>query len=98
MIENLVFCGCVGFLWVLVCVSSFGFVLGWSVLLMGLWILLVVDGSGFVGFVDVVALLVVDGFVGFVGGWWLVVTDFLWVCWVGSLALWILFFNFFLLL
>ena len=57
-----------------------------------------VGGSGFVGFVDAVALLVVDGFVGFAGGWWLVVTGFLWVCWVGSLALWILFFNFFLLL
>ena len=27
--------------------------------------------DGFVGFVDVVALLVVDGFVGFAGGWWL---------------------------
>ena len=30
-----------------------------------------VGGSGFVGFVDVVVLLVVDGFVGFAGGWWL---------------------------
>ena len=30
-----------------------------------------VGGSGFLGFVDVVALLVVDGFVGFSGGWWL---------------------------
>ena len=30
-----------------------------------------VGGSGFLGFVDVVALLVVDGFVGFAGGWWL---------------------------
>ena len=101
VIENLVFCGCVGFLWVLVCVFGSGFVLGWSVLLMGLWVLLVVSGSGFVGFVDAVALLVVDGFVGFVtfvGGRWLVVTGFLWVCWVGSLALWVLFFNFFLLL
>ena len=98
VMENLVFCGCVGFLWVLVSVFGFGFVLGWLVLLMDLWVLLVVGGSGFVGFVDAVALLVVDGFVGFAGGWWLVVTGFLWVCWVGLLALWILFFNFFLLL
>ena len=30
-----------------------------------------VGGSGFVGFVDVVVLLVVDGFVGFAGGRWL---------------------------
>ncbi|KAF3974072.1 hypothetical protein CMV_002558 [Castanea mollissima] len=37
---------------------------------MGLWVLLVVGGSGFVGFVDIVALLVVDGFVSFVGGQW----------------------------
>ena len=42
--------GCVGFLWVLVCVSGSGFVVGWSVLLMGLWFLLVIDG--FVGFVS----------------------------------------------
>ena len=28
VIENLVFCGCVGFLWVLVCVSSSRFVVG----------------------------------------------------------------------
>ena len=76
-------------LWVLVCVFGSRFVLGWSVLLMGLWVLLVVGGSGFVGlwvllvvggsgfvdFVDAVALLVVDGF-----GRWLVVTGFLWVC------------------
>ena len=75
----MIFCGCVGFLWVLVCVSSSGFVLGWSVLLMGLWVLLVVGGSGFVGFVNAIALLVVDGFVGFVGGRWLVVVGFLWV-------------------
>ena len=54
-----------------------------------------VGGFGFMGFVDVDALLVVDGFVGFAGGQWLVVTGFLWVCWVGSLALWVLFFNFF---
>ena len=79
VIENLVFCGCVGFLWVLVCVSDSGFVLGWSVLLMGLWVLLVVGGFGFMGFVDVDALLVVDGFVGFAGGRWLVVASFLWV-------------------
>ena len=98
VIENLAFCGCVGFLLVLVYVFGSRFVLGWSILLKGLWVLLVVGGSGFVGFVDAVALLVVDGFVGFAGGWWLVVTSFLWVCWVGSLALWILFFNFFLLL
>ena len=56
VIENLVFCGCVGFLWVLVYVFGSGFVLGWSVLLKGLWVLLVVGGSGFVGFVDAVAL------------------------------------------
>ena len=31
----------------------------------------VLGGSGFVGFVDVVALLVVDGFVGFAGDRWL---------------------------
>ena len=74
-----------GFLWVcwifvvLVCVSGSGFVLGWTILLMGLWVLLVVNGFGFVGFVDVIALLVVDGFVGFTGGQWLVVTGFLWV-------------------
>ena len=73
------FYGCVGFLWVLVCVSSSGFVLGWSVLLMGLWVLSVVGGFGFVGFVDAVALLVVDGFVGFAGDRWLVVAGFLWV-------------------
>ena len=79
VIENLVFGGCVGFLWVLVCVSGSGFILGWSVLLMGLWVLLVVGGSGFVGFVNAVALLVVDGFVGFAGGRWLVVTSLLWV-------------------
>ena len=79
VIENLVFGGCVGFLWVLVCVSGSGFILGWSVLLMGLWVLLVVGGSGFVGFVNAVALLVVDGFVGFAGGRWLVVASFLWV-------------------
>ena len=95
VMENLVFYGCVGFLGVLVSVFGSGFVLGWLVLLMDLWVLLVVGGSGFVGFVDAVALLVVDGFVGFAGGWWLVVTGFLWVCWVGSLALWVLFFNFF---
>ena len=51
VMENLVFCGCVEFLWVLVSVFGSGFVLGWSVLLMGLWVLLVVGGSGFVGFV-----------------------------------------------
>ena len=38
-----------------------------------------VGGSGFVGFVNAIALLVVDGFVGFVGGRWLVVVGFLWV-------------------
>ena len=38
---------------------------------MGLWVLLVVGGFGFVGFVDVVVLLVVDGFVGFASGRWL---------------------------
>ena len=70
VMENLVFCGCVGFLGVLVSVFGSGFVLGWLVLLMDLWVLLVVGGSGFVGFVDAVALLVVDGFVGFAGGWW----------------------------
>ena len=32
-----------------------------------------VSGSRFVGFVDVVALLVVDGFVGFAGGRWMVI-------------------------
>ena len=32
-----------------------------------------VGGFGFMGFVDVDALLVVDGFVGFAGGRWLVV-------------------------
>ena len=79
VIENLVFGGWVGFLWVLVCVSGSGVVLGWSVLLMDLWVLLVVDGSGFVGFVNAVALLVVDGFVGFASGRWLVVASFLWV-------------------
>ena len=47
-----------------------GFAVGWSVLLMGLWVLLVVGGFGFVGFVDVVALLVVDGLLGFAGGRW----------------------------
>ena len=49
VIENLVFCECVGFLWVLVCVSGSRFVVGWSVLvlLMGLWVLLVVDGQWF---------------------------------------------------
>ena len=31
VIENLVFCECVGFLWVLVCVSGSRFVMGWSV-------------------------------------------------------------------
>ena len=36
-----------------------------------------VDGSGFVGFVDDVALLVVDGFVGFAGGRWLVIAGFM---------------------
>ena len=40
VIENLVFCGCVRFLWVLVCVSSSRFVVGWLILLMGLWVLL----------------------------------------------------------
>ena len=55
-------------MWVLVCVSGSGVVLGWSVLLMDLWVLLVVDGSRFVGFVNAVALLVVDGFIGFAGG------------------------------
>ena len=48
-------------------------------MVLGLWVLLVVSGSGFVGFVDAVALLVVDGFVGFAGGRWLVVASFLWV-------------------
>ena len=38
-----------------------------------------VGGFGFMGFVDVDALLVVDGFVGFAGGRWLVVASFLWV-------------------
>ena len=41
-----------------------------------------VGGSGFLGFVDVVALLVVDGLLGFagvVGGRWLVVAGFLWI-------------------
>ena len=37
---------------------------------MGLWVLLVVGGSRFVSFVDVVALLVVDGSLGFAGGRW----------------------------
>ena len=60
---------------------------------MGLWVLLVVVGSEFVGFVDVVALLVIDGFLGFSGGWWSLA--FCGFCWVGSLALWVLFFNFF---
>ena len=48
VIENLVFFECVGFLWV-VCVSGSRFVVGWSilVLLMGLWVLLVVDGQWF---------------------------------------------------
>ena len=68
VIENLVFCGCVRFLWVLVCVSSSRFVVGWLILLMGLWVLLVVGGSGFVSFVNAVALLMVDGFVGFASG------------------------------
>ena len=45
--------------------------MGWLILLMGLWVLLVVGGSGFVSFVYTIALLVVDGFVGFAGGWWL---------------------------
>ena len=63
---------------------------------MGLWVLLVASDFGFVGFVDVVALLVVDGFVGFTGGqlsqglWvllvpgsqWLVVAGFCGFCWV----------------
>ena len=71
VIENLVFCGCVGFLWVLVCVSGSRFVVGWLILLMGLWVFLVVGGSGFVSFVDTIALLVVDGFVGFASGHWL---------------------------
>ena len=35
-----------------------------------------VRGFGFVGFVDVDALLVVDGFVGFAGGRWLVIAGF----------------------
>lgn len=47
VIENLVFCCYVGFLWVLDCVSGFGFVMGWSILLMGLWGLLVVGGRWF---------------------------------------------------
>ena len=80
VIENLVFCGGVGFLWVLVCVSGSRFVVGWSILLMALWILLVVSGSRFVGFVDAVALLVVDGFVDFAGGWRLVVASFCGFC------------------
>ena len=37
---------------------------------MGLWVLLVASDFGFVGFVDVVALLVVDGLLGFAGGRW----------------------------
>ena len=37
---------------------------------MVLWVLLVVGGSRFMGFVDVVALLVVDGLLGFAGGRW----------------------------
>ena len=63
---------------------------------MGLWVLLVANDFGFVGFVDVVALLVVDDFVGFTGGqwsqglWvllvpgsrWLVVAGFCGFCWV----------------
>ena len=57
-------------MWVLVCVSGSGVVLGWSVLLMDLWVLLVVGGSRFMDFVDVVALLVVDGLLGFAGGRW----------------------------
>ena len=47
VIENLVFCGCVGFLCVLVCIFGFGFVMGYLVLLMGLWVLLVVSGRRF---------------------------------------------------
>ena len=68
----MVFCGCVGFLWVLVCVFGCRFVVGWSVLvlLMGLWVLLEVGGFGFMGFVDVVALLVVEGLLGFACGRW----------------------------
>lgn len=44
-----------------------------------------VGGSGFVGFVDVVTLLVVDGFVGFAGGQW---SQGLWVLlgFVGSMV------------
>ena len=63
---------------------------------MGLWVLLVASDFGFVGFVVVVALLVVDGFVGFTSGqwsqglWvllvprsrWLAVAGFCGFCWV----------------
>ena len=104
-----------GFLWVCWIFVGFGLCFqfwvfcGWLVLvlLMGLWVLLVVGGSRFVSFVDVVALLVVDGSLGFAGGRWsqglwvLLVVSGWWLlafcgfCWVRSLALWVLFFNFF---
>ena len=41
-----------------------------------------VGGSGFVGFVNAIALLVVDGFVGFVGGRWLFVGFAELGCWL----------------